>query len=562
MSRDSFWEDDAVDVDAQPAAGDDFWEADALDDAPLPRPKMSEVESAARGAAQGVAFDFVDEISGALGAGGDVLFGDTALGDIDDAYVKNRDESRENFRRAQEDNPGLYTAGQVGGGLATAFVPGLGWANAAKGAPLAARLGTAALAGGLTGAGGSESSPTDIAEFGKDVAVGAGAGVLTQGLFDAAGPAIAAGARRVAKPIGNAVRGTAKWLKGSGEELAFKAAAGNQAKVWDEAVRQGRVNEIGRDLLDDGVVTAGSTARDISERAGEKVDEAWEGMKELFDQVDQAAPQGVVSGKSIADKLRAYAKEIGGTGNKALVGRLAEAADELEQLGTMTLAAAQREKNSWHFTPGDPSSVPKQVSNKVKSIIGGGMEEGVDSYGKSAASVAEEVVSPPSQFAEVLQTGNGTSVPQQGGAVFREAEEVASQGIAPEKSLELYKALKSKYGNMATADDAAEITANRIAKNQKISLGDKMAAAAGAAAGGWKGMALGVANKVARERGASTGAVALDKIGDLLAKTPEAFGRWAPQLRDAAGRGNHALAVTHFLLLQQDPEYRKQVGGD
>jgi hypothetical protein len=49
------------------------------------------------------------------------------------------------------------------------------------------------------------------------------------------------------------------------------------------------------------------------------------------------------------------------------------------------------------------------------------------------------------------------------------------------------------------------------------------------------------------------------KIGEMLRTNPAVFGRYAGQLQQAAARGNHALAVTHFLLAQQDPEYRKVV---
>lgn len=53
----------------------------------------------------------------------------------------------------------------------------------------------------------------------------------------------------------------------------------------------------------------------------------------------------------------------------------------------------------------------------------------------------------------------------------------------------------------------------------------------------------------------------LDKIAEILKSAPQAFGRWAPTLMQAAQRGGNALAVQHFLLMQQDAGYRQQVSG-
>lgn len=50
-------------------------------------------------------------------------------------------------------------------------------------------------------------------------------------------------------------------------------------------------------------------------------------------------------------------------------------------------------------------------------------------------------------------------------------------------------------------------------------------------------------------------AVGLDKIGDILKKTPQFFGKFAPVLKAAELRGG--LAITHFLLQQTNPEYQQ-----
>ena len=65
-----------------------------------------------------------------------------------------------------------------------------------------------------------------------------------------------------------------------------------------------------------------------------------------------------------------------------------------------------------------------------------------------------------------------------------------------------------------------------------------------------------VANQAAIKYGASLKATGADKLSKILSQAPEAMGKYAGVLRDAAQRGNNALGVTHFLLMQKDPNYR------
>lgn len=110
-------------------------------------PQISPVESAIRGAAQGATLGFADELTGGAEAAGDVLSGKAKIQDLIDKYRQHRDESRANYTAAQQANPNTYLGGELGGGIATAFVPGLGGASVGK----AAALGAAAGLGGSTG---------------------------------------------------------------------------------------------------------------------------------------------------------------------------------------------------------------------------------------------------------------------------------------------------------------------------------------------------------------------------------------------------------------------------
>lgn len=136
---------------------------------------MSKTESGLRGAAQGATFGFADELTGGGESFMDLLGGNT---DVMDNYKKHRDESRANYKQAEEENPLTYLAGNLAGGLAVP-VPGIG---AAKGIGAMAKQG--AIAGGLFGLGTSEkemTDPTDVKNLtnaGGDIIEGAGIGGL------------------------------------------------------------------------------------------------------------------------------------------------------------------------------------------------------------------------------------------------------------------------------------------------------------------------------------------------------------------------------------------------
>lgn len=133
------------------------------------------VESTVRGGAQGLTGGWADEITGAL---------ESAF--TNKTYVQARDESRKNYKAAEDANPIAYKAGEVGGGLASILVPGMG---AAKGASLAANVGKAALQGAASGLGYSEADLTkgEIGQAAADTAVGAGVSAGLAGILGGVG---------------------------------------------------------------------------------------------------------------------------------------------------------------------------------------------------------------------------------------------------------------------------------------------------------------------------------------------------------------------------------------
>jgi hypothetical protein len=136
-----------------------------------PEPEVSKLESAARGVAQGATMNFADELVG-LGA---AMFGNR--GTAKERYQRHRDASREKNRTAKDTNPGSYLAGELGGSVASSFVPGVG---VARGAGVAKAALQAGKVGALSGAGSSEAE--DAAGVLRDSATSGALSAVTGGV--------------------------------------------------------------------------------------------------------------------------------------------------------------------------------------------------------------------------------------------------------------------------------------------------------------------------------------------------------------------------------------------
>lgn len=207
----------------------------------------SETESGLRGMASGATGGFDDEIIGAIGGAGR-LAGIKNLGswkpldknshlektsapltkeEILSAYRDNRDAARDEQRLDMETNP----VSTVTGNIAGAIVSPLSKIKAkqvmgplTKGQTFANGLKTAALQGGVYGAGGSDSDLTkgEIGRAATDTAVGAFTGAMV--------PTVVAGAGKAGSAVGYAGRKAFTSLFGVTEENASKYLA-NRARI-------------------------------------------------------------------------------------------------------------------------------------------------------------------------------------------------------------------------------------------------------------------------------------------------------------------------------------------
>jgi len=128
---------------------------------PPPSPQVSPVESAIRGGAQGLSMGFADEATARL---------ESILKGV--PYEQSLQESRQAYKQAQEANPITYTGSEIVGGIAPAFIPGVG--QAVTGAKLGRLAAIGAGTGALSGLGFSEGETAG--EIAKDVGIGGALG--------------------------------------------------------------------------------------------------------------------------------------------------------------------------------------------------------------------------------------------------------------------------------------------------------------------------------------------------------------------------------------------------
>jgi len=498
---------------------------------------QKEKEAFTRGAAQTASFGLIDEATAGLGAAIDV--GAAALGkrgDISfgDAYRTRRDAIRKADDKSAAEDSGLYGAGTVGGAALGVLAPGLKSLQGARAATevggFAAKALPPVVGSALVRRMGKEGLGRAVIASGQGAVAGAGmskadvtkgdvAGVAKDALF---GSAIATGAQVGADRLGAALGGVAKsasgWLDDVAANRAFKAATGNQGKVYQDAVKQGRVTQVGNEILDsntlrpiDVVNPLRTPAKAIAERAEEKAGRAWTNIEKTFADIDQRVPNAVDT-TPVRDAALKRALQIESPNTEAEVANLLRQGGAFEKKGAVSLAETQRLKNTYPFNPQDPFNVS------------GTMKRGL-----------------------------------------MEAQEKAVERHAGAEALAQYKRDKQLYGSLVGAEKAAEGLATREAKNRTFSLTDNILGAAQLKLdpSSWpKALATAVGNKALRERGSAAAAITADGLASVLKSAPQTFGKFAPELQRAAARSPEALEMTHTILLESEPAYRAILGLD
>lgn len=271
-----------------------------------PKPQVSQIESGARGAVQGLTFGFGDEIYGGVKGAANYLLGD---GDFSQTYARERDAVREANKRAQEANPGTYLAGEIGGSV---VVPGAGVARGlATGGKAAMRALPAigetkaaqyvgqyavpgAAYGGTYAAGVSEGQTAGAVA--EDAAKGAGTGGLI-GLFtppvvNAVGAVGGAIGRRVQAARDPAGTATTKYAERVAQD--FGASKDPQAIIDAGQRYADRAGRYADDATMMGVDLAGENTRRLVRQANNMPNDAVQGFQTRLARRQATAPNRLV----------------------------------------------------------------------------------------------------------------------------------------------------------------------------------------------------------------------------------------------------------------------------
>lgn len=315
------------------------------------RPQTGVIESAVRGVAQGATLGFADELTGAIEA----AF-------TPKTYEEARDESRAAYDTARADNPVAFGAGEVGGGLATMFVPGLGVARAAKGATAAAKLagsvGRAAAGGIASGAGYSDAK--DVEGVARDAAVG---GLVSGGVAGALG-LVGRGIGKVAGKYADAA--PERFEKHLAEDISEGATSASRKRLAQ--LRPGMLSDVIGD--DEALRRSFTSPVDALGAVKERVDELVSKPRPIYEQVDQAVGKAKLGDvlKTMDDEI---AKAAADPGADTWASLLRQKRDSFANAARAAAGGAKKGENvdvDTHFLRRWATNVGKEADKSLGSL--------------------------------------------------------------------------------------------------------------------------------------------------------------------------------------------------
>lgn len=476
-------------------------------------------EAIARGGANASTLGFSDEIVG----GAEGLY-DTAkhalqskvtdkgqlYAYLKDKYKENRDESRMANETARAKAPGAYLLGEVGGGVATALIPGM---NLGKGAGI---LKTAAQSAGVGAVQGAGTSTAETLDGNLDDALD---GAKWGGLLGAGG--------KILQNTAEAVPSMLDWLQRKANSRAVKSLDPilSQQEVLN---RKDLVQKLGQELNDRGVTGFNKNVADMAPDIDKLLQEKGRVIGGIRDEVDDlargAVPEvrdqltvntgdrlqrqadahvGFTEGSVQANKdaARAFNKEAQNLAERPV----RSVGDAATEMGTLDSSVIPYEKPMADWTP------RQKAAKSTRDYLNSGIDDSIKAADKYFP----------------------TETPR----------------------LDQYNDAKGAFGLLKEGNKILDKSVSRLERNRDFSISDYMTAAAKAKDGGITQIAWAAANKWARENGNSTLASILHKA----ASDPGGLGKFTGILAKAAAKGNQSLAMTHQILMNKDNEYRKKV---
>ena len=286
--------------------------------------KPSMLESSLRGLAQGATFGLADEATGAL---------ESAF--TDKTYEQARDESRKAYHEAELANPKTYLAGDIGGGVTTAFIPGLGFLNAGKGAALAEVAGKGALQGALGGFGRSEGD----------------AG--TQALDTLTGAALGGATGAIASKAGDLLSGAADKTQDVADRFTVRSLGGTKKQIEKLGGKASEVADLARS---EGISSPFASSKAVAERADDFIAGVNDKMRPIY---EKSSDSTLATGdllKRLDSKIEEYALD---PGKVDVVRELKRLKDNIASTGKVG------------YSPSDLGSYRSDIGKQVKDFTTG-----------------------------------------------------------------------------------------------------------------------------------------------------------------------------------------------
>ena len=527
----------------------------------VPQSTPGYAESLLRGGAQGLSLGFADEIAGAGGAALDALKGSDS--GLVANYIKNRDAYRAEDDAAKKANPKTFLGGQIGGGLATAAIPGLniGAAETLGGRALgAAGLGAAAALGNSK----ADLTQGDIAGAAKDTAIGGAlGGVMQPAIEKVVAPAIGAVAGKVSDLAGWAGKKALNTAFDVPEEVTSRYLANPDAvnsALSPEDVSQKLADTLGQVRSDTGAANEAAMSTLGTERDPSNLS--------VGDAIDTLRKFNDPASNSLADKLeQEFISRSSGGGLTGTPEPNAGFLNEQEMHGVKKTLQGLGEWKS-PLPTADQSAARSAAGDINNSLKSNNMD-----YQTAMGDLSQNIQSK-NQLAQKFGIQPDYSGNNESGYTFTDRTLSALKDLVRNGKVDRERILDSLneqgYGDLS--DDIRNSLANEKLNGPGNITGTRKTFL-GAAAGGALGHATGIpgASIVGSALGAAGGAT-LDKYGPQIAKkaldatvlvnqlssSPGAQ-RFVGAIQSAASQGQGALAATHFILSQTEPDYQKAV---
>lgn len=556
-------------------------------------PEISELESGGRGLLQGLTFGFADELSGVGEALWNMSKGDPAT--FKELYKKYRDESRTNFSDSQKANPLSYGAGELGGGIATMLVPGLG---AAKGVQALSKLAVRGAAEGAAyGLGASEAE--DVGGMVADTALG--------GTIGAAMPYAIGGVGKGARAMKNAIPESISSLPGKAASIVKNEISSNPVqKLSKFALNMGLdlpegmsdvIIKYGKGFKDSKLIEevgemSSATVKNLDKKVNELDTIAWKkldkkdkfGTQNAVNMLDQVLlDHGVYETKGegdLAKILHPKTSEL-----KKALSKYQEIRESITDYGEKiseydlkhVIRKVDKElRGQWNK---DNTSEASKVLKDVRYKLNESLSHHNPAYGKDMDNLSTMI-----NLRDESRVDLGLDL--NFNRTDRTAQKLMGLTKADGKTrLDLKKSRLDQLNEYRPDLDQNQLTLTEEALLAKIDsttntgapmgttnpfVGAVIGSAGGFGFGGPLGGVAGGLAGLARNkygRGMAKGILnhggtkAIKGADQFLAKLPELLpslpAKYQRQLGPALQRGGNALAVTHFLLSQRDPEYRK-----